>query len=239
MPENITERTKETAKPKEAPKRESYLKAWFLRYYRVACLGIALAILGAGYFMLLGPKIASINQTIGAQLAEEQAKKEELEKRLNYLAVLARKRERFTGEDIARAADMLPSEPNLPELFTVFEWLGRDSGVQVESISISQAGGGKKSAKGGVDASAGKGLPEGVKPIEVGLSVTAENYNQVKTFLANIERSSRIMDAVALNYSPNGSSYTVTVRVYYQPEKVNADESGSEAGTAGASGDTN
>lgn len=209
-------KTESAAKP---AKRESYLRGWFLRYYKQTTLSSCFLVLLAGYFFVVSPKITSINQTIGASLEIERRRQADLEDKIAYLIKLAGKRGQLTGDDIARVNDMLPAEPLLPELFSTIDWLGRDSGVKIGSISISQSAlGGKKNDKALAVKEAG--LPAGVKPIEVGLSVAAENYSQLKTFLANIERSSRIMDALALNYSPNAGAYTVTVRAYYQPDKT-------------------
>lgn len=202
--------------------QEGYLKTWFLRYYKAATLASCFLLILAGYFLILGPKISSMNETIGVALGNEKQKKMNLEEKLGYLAKLAAKREQFTGADIARVDDILPTDPSLPELFSMIDWLGRDSGVSIGSINISQSSASSKN-KSAVKTAAEKSLPEGVKPIEVGLSVSADNYSKLKTFLYNIERSSRIMDAVALNYNPSGTSYTVTVRVYYQPKKTAAD----------------
>lgn len=229
MAETVEKKIKTEPATKPA-KRESYLKQWFLRFYKQATAGSCFLILLAGYFFVVNPKITSINQTVGASLDNERQTRAELEDKISYLIKLAAKQGQFTGDDIARVNDMLPNDPFLPELFSTIDWLGRDSGVAISSISISQSalGGKKNEAAAAVSE---KGLPAGVKPIEIGLAVAAENYSRLKTFLANIEKSSRIMDAVALNYSPNAGSYTVTVRTYYQPEKTQTGDVGGEEPT--------
>jgi hypothetical protein len=71
--------------------------------------------------------------------------------------------------------------------------------------------------------------------MEINLSVSAESYSQLKTFLANVEKSSRLMDPTALRYTPSGSSYTITFRTYYQPEKVTIDASGQDSSSGNGS----
>lgn len=225
MAEDISpvERKEISAKEPSAPAAKAeagFLSNWFLQYYRFATMGACLIFLALGYFLLLGPKIARARNIRNVTLAQEKQRQAELTAKLSYLIRLARKKEEMGSEQIERINNMLPSDPNLAALFTTLEGLARDSGAIVESISINVPQPAKPGRGQTAATAAAKGLPEGVKSVDLTVKVTAEDYRQLKVFLANAERASRLLDAVALNYSPAGSTYTLTLRTYFQPERA-------------------
>lgn len=223
MPENIITAKKDIPSQPAAPApvaEKGFLVNWFLEYYRFATAGACLVLLAAGYWLVAGPKIARVKTVRTVLLAQEQQRRDDLERQLAYLAKLTKKKEDIGAEALARIDDMLPADAGLPALFAAIEGLGRDSGVSIESININVSSADKKSGRGAAaGASPGKALPEGVKTVDLTLAVTAEDYRQLKIFLGNLERSQRLMDAVALNYSPGGVGYILTVRAYFQPVK--------------------
>lgn len=206
--------------PESVIKPPSYLLRWFLQYYRLATIAVCLVILILGYVLLISPKLERVGTLEITKLTEANEQQRSLESKLQYLAALSQKRSQANEKDIKKIDAMLPSGPGVPELLASLESIARESKVTMEGIEMSLIEPVKaksKTATKGAEPSLEDSLPPGVRALEASVSVAATPYNNLKIFLGNIEQSLRLMDAVALLYSPAAKAYTITVRTYYLP----------------------
>lgn len=206
---------KEPSPAAAAIKPPSYLLRWFLQYYRLATAGVCILILGLGYFLLISPKLTQARTMAAAKLVAEEERQQNLERKLQYLASLSKKRAETSDAEVRNIAVMLPTGPAVPELLASLDGIARESQVTVEGVELSFIEPVKTDDK--LKGAALDSLPPDVRALEASVNVTATAYGALKTFLANIEHSLRLMDVTALLYSPSAKSYTITVRAYYLP----------------------
>ncbi|OGY91200.1 MAG: hypothetical protein A3H70_02550 [Candidatus Komeilibacteria bacterium RIFCSPLOWO2_02_FULL_48_11] len=217
MAEIITQQPNTAASAAPAAiKPPSYLLRWFLQYYQLVTAASCILLLVLGYFLLLSPKLTRARIDEAAKFATEQERQKNLELKLQYLAALSKKRAETSEADIQKIAFLLPSGPAIPEFLASLEGIARESQVTVEGIELSliEPVKTKDQSKGvAVDS-----LPPDIRALEASVNVAATTYSALKTFLANIEHSLRLMDVVALLYSPAAKSYTIMVHTYYLPK---------------------
>lgn len=197
------------------PAKASFMGDWFRQYYKLATGAACLAVLALGYFFLIGPKIDKLRNITSTVLQEEQDKAAALKRRIEYLVNLEARRNQIPASDIARVHDMLPGEPGVPELFVSLESIAAASAVKLESIQLSKL----ETASPDSRASEAKKLvlPGGAEGLEIQLTVANTPYSNVKAFVSNIEKSLRLLDVMALLYTPAAKTYSLTVRSYYLP----------------------
>ncbi|MEK7125731.1 MAG: hypothetical protein AAB880_02325 [Patescibacteria group bacterium] len=215
MPEPITNKPAQLGTAPVSKPKASFMAGWFLQYYKLATLAACLVIMLLGYFLLIAPKISTVQNIANTVLQKEEAKQAALKKRIEYLVNLEAARQQISNDDIARIGYMLPSEPGVPELLVSLESISVESFVKFENIQFS-----KLDADPGRPGSAptkGSAVPGGAEAIEIQLTVGNTPYSNVKTLVSNIEKSLRLMDVAALLYSPAAKSYSLTVRSYYLP----------------------
>ncbi len=209
MPETSKDKTSPPVVPSKP--QSSFMGDWFLQYYKLATGGACLLVLGLGYWLLISPKIEKVQNIASTVLREEQTKQAALKVRIEYLVNLETLRNQIAEEDITRIGQMLPSEPGVPELFASLESIALESFVKLENIQFSKLetkkdGGDKRSI-----------VPGGAEALEIQLTVANTPYSNVKTLVTNIETSLRLLDVMALLYSPAAKTYSLTVRSYYLP----------------------
>ena len=215
MPEPIINKPAQPGVAAPGKPKVSFMKGWFLQYYKLATTAACLLILLLGYFLLISPKIGAAQNIANTVLQKEEAKQAAFKKRIQYLVNLESARNQISNDDIARIGHMLPSEPGVPELLASLESISAESFVKFENIQFSKLDAGP--SRPGSAPTKGSALPGGASAIEIQLTVGNTPYSNVKTLVLNIEKSLRLMDVTALLYSPAAKSYSLTVRSYYLP----------------------
>ncbi len=204
-------------KKKEAqkPKLQSFMRQWFEQYCRLVTAAACAVLLVAGYAFLLAPKLAVARSISGDQFQAVRREREALELRLAYAAKLGAGSTAVPGRTKKLVDDLLPADPATPQILTSLESIAAESGVVIDGIELVIP---EETAP--KDADSGVLLPAGVSYVEVTLAVGAGPYSQLKTLLANIEANIRLMDVIAVVYSPIGKSYTIILRAYYLSENL-------------------
>ncbi|MBI2636834.1 MAG: hypothetical protein HYW81_01435 [Parcubacteria group bacterium] len=194
----------------EKPKLASFMSEWFVQYYRAVTLAACLVIFAALYALALHPKLARSRSISGGELRAVQGERYTLERQLGYLAKLSAESGRASAATIKDVRDLLPSDPATPQILTSLENIAHESGVVIDAVELVVPIEADESA-----AASDVVLPLGVSFVEVTLSVAASPYGALKTLLKNIEANIRLMDVMAVVYSPIGKSYSITLRAYY------------------------
>ncbi|MBI2050612.1 MAG: hypothetical protein HYT31_02295 [Parcubacteria group bacterium] len=192
------------------PKLAGFMAQWFRQYYKLVTIAACAMLLVAGYLFLLGPKFSAARVVAGSEFDEAAAERSQLEERLGYLQKLERARAVAPSDALRDIEDFLPSDPGTPQLLTSLEAIAASSGVLIDGIEFVIPEG-EEAAK----AASGLSLPSGVSFVEVALAVASSPYDALKALLANIEANLRLMDVIAVAYSPASKSYTITLRAYY------------------------
>lgn len=198
------------AKPKQKPKLASFMAQWFRQYHKSVTLVAAAALGAILYLVVLGPKLSAARVVAGREFDRVAETRARLASELSYLEKLASASRGAPQEAIRDIEEFLPSKPETPQILTSLEAIAASSGVLIDGIEFVIP-----EEDEAVTLSAELGLPSGVSFVEATLAIATSPYDSLKTLLANIEQNLRLMDVVAVVYSPAGKSYTITLRAYY------------------------
>ncbi|OJI07832.1 hypothetical protein BK004_00075 [bacterium CG10_46_32] len=211
VPEQGATSKESKKKPKAAPKLTSFMLQWFREYYYwvtgVACFVIVVA----GYVLALSPKFSQARSVSGIEFQAVHTERQKLEQTLSYVTKLGSGKTAQSARTIRDVDDFLPLGPATPQILTSLESIARESGAVIDGIElvIPEEDESKKDSDSDIV------LPAGVAFVEVTLAISASPYDKLKTLLSNIESNIRLMDVIAVVYSPIGKSYTIILRAYY------------------------
>ena len=174
-------------------------------YYGVLFLLMVLIFVSAA-FIVLKPKLDDLKATN----AETTARLEELNRDSAYLSSLDQSiaaAQTIPAETLAKVDRALPREQQIPELLVLFGDTADRDGVKITNVSFS-------------DPSLGHAATSTVSELIVNMTVTAENYPQIKKYIRDLEVSLRLLDIVGINVSTQGtqSAYALQLKTYtYSP----------------------
>jgi len=188
-----------------------FVKIWFLEYYMEVAVGIAILVFFAGYILVLHPKLKQARDFSVAKYEFELDEKLKLEQKLEYLVGLSSERSKVAKSKIDRISEILPQVAATPQLITGIEGIAQESGVTIQGIEMSILD--EYIAED--EESIIDPLPSSIGIVEFSLSLASGPYEQVKLFLENLEKSLRILDVIALMYSPVEENYSIIFRSYY------------------------
>jgi len=211
---------KTKAKGKKQGKNKSTVKfmdIWFSQYYKQVIIAVCVILLAASYFFILHPKLSNSLSMRGSKYEEILSEQEKLRARLDYLVAAKKIKSTISIKDIENIDNILPKEPNTPQIITSLEDIARQSDVIISGIDLAVMNSEDLSKAVALEEEGSYNIPEGVSVVEVAITVESGPYSKLKGFLENLERNIRIMDVIALTYSPSGKSYNVTIRAYFLP----------------------
>ncbi len=152
----------------------------------LAAIGVAIVLI----LLVIVPGIKGKPALI-AELDEKVALATTLEEKYRKLNTLLDYKA-SVEENRILVSEVLPEESLVPQLLTQIDMIAKDAGLEVTNLSYSIGG-------AGVPADAESTDPRS-KMISVSLGANG-SYDQVLTFLANLEKAGRIVTATNLRYS--------------------------------------
>jgi Tfp pilus assembly protein PilO len=185
-----------------APK-ERHSSRLFTEYYASAFLFLLAAFVLVAFFVLrpLILRIREINSLTQSRIDRISSERGYLSS-LEQSVAAAQTIPPTTLDDVQRA---LPNDQNIPSLLVQFGSAAVNNNLRIDSISFSDTRLAAKSATTSL-----------VIPLDVGLTIHARTYFDVKRFLSEVETSLRIMDVITISSSGAGGelSYTLQLRTY-------------------------
>lgn len=176
-------------------------------YYGSLFFLMVLLFLGAA-LLVLKPKLDEV-KTTNAQtasmvetLADERQYLNSLEQSISAAATI-------TPAVLDQVDRALPRDQGVPELLVLFGETGQRHGVKISNLSFAET------ATAAVRASTSS-----VSELSINVTVTAQNYPQIKKFIRDLEVSLRLLDIVGINVSTQGteSAYALQMKTYvYTP----------------------
>jgi len=112
----------------------------------------------------------------------------------NYKAINSADREKL--------APMLPGETGEPAIFALFESLAGKNKMAVLAMDVSEK----------EPPAEFKSL--GIKEIDIAVNLAGGEYTDIKNLLNDLESSLRLMDIIAVNYTPESSSCVLNIKTY-------------------------
>jgi len=174
-------------------------------------LGVGILFLAAGFFWLILPQfgaLASVNQEIKDKqlvLATGQAN-------IQAAKSLLAKYEKLQiseNENLDKINSLLPQENNHEAVISNLEAIVLHNGLLINSVSIAPQ---DKKADG-------SSLPANLGAVKISLDLIGVDYQALKNILTAIEHNLRMLDVVAVKFSPKDASANLDILAYYLNEK--------------------
>lgn len=173
----------------------------------IIVLLIFVAVLAPSYIFLISPQLEKIlpGGDVHRQTAEEI-----LSKRTKYLVALKPLQELYDAYGPKSESNLIesiaPSSIDIPTLYALFERLGRELNVSIQTIDI----GSVESASSGV---------KDIESVIVSLKFAGITYEKTKEILSTLESNLRLTDVMVIDYDPRSKFLSLTMRLYYFAQK--------------------
>jgi Tfp pilus assembly protein PilO len=165
----------------------------------VFMLLIVAGVVGASYFFIFQQEVEKF---VGGGALHKATGQETLQKRTAYLSELKNIEELYAvhGKNSASPVSLiLPSKPDIPNLFVNFEELAKRRGVGLQVINVSDA-----------DTRGSSGITE----MTVTLKFMNVDYSRLKDVLRELEQDARLIDVLSFSFDPGAEFLSVTARMY-------------------------
>lgn len=181
----------------------------FTEYYgSVFFVLIALFLAVAGF--LLKPMLDTVKQANG-DISQALTHIDQSQAYLTSLEQSISAAQHISPDVLDRVDRAMPRETNIPELLVLFSEAAARDNVQIGNVTFTEPPAPKTPARG-VSTSTIRELP-------ITLTVNATNYQMIKRFLRDIERSLRLIDVSGLSVTARdgASSFVIQARAYVFP----------------------
>ncbi|MDP3741004.1 MAG: hypothetical protein Q8R08_01615 [bacterium] len=180
---------------------------------------LVVVVAAVGYFLLL-PKYKGLKenkQALAARQSDVALKEAQLSSVQDLIADLKKKQ-----DEVVLLDGSLPDAPRVPELLSDIEALTLSSGLASSNLQITIPPALSKS-DAGADAAkrfeAILGPTENLSVLQIDLIVSG-NYNNLKTFLTNLEHNLRLMDILSLTFTKadeetGSQEFALKIQTYY------------------------
>ena len=204
----IKEEASQQPSPKTEDKKTPAVKTpskLFTDYYGTIFLLLIALYVAAGFFVIK-PKIDYNKQVEVDTLALRQ----EIENERFYFDGLSRSvaaAQAISPEVLDRVDKALPREVSVPELLVILSGAARISQVELNNLIFENSSAAVPGTKGPL-------------PLNITMSVGANNYLEVKNFLRVLENSLRIFDVQNINVTgldQEKTNFSLQLKTYYSP----------------------
>jgi Tfp pilus assembly protein PilO len=175
----------------------------FIKFFWLIILVIVLAVLAAGWFLLLGSQVSTLLEmpkTLQALSVQEQL----LEQKKAALDELAQAPPLLSPVEEKLLDLILPSELDFPSIAEHFLALGRSNNFTISSVDVSP------SADNGSDLGSGNSH---LKSATINLGISIGSYGEFRRFLQLLENSVMVANIYSVSFPLSGASI---VTYYYQ-----------------------
>jgi hypothetical protein len=207
-------------------RRSSLLLANLSRQTFLMLMGVEVAVLAlAGYFFF----VRGANKELVVVRADLTSKQEQLSQasnKLNNFSVINKIYEGLDGEVIKKVGQVLPVEPNLPDLMVNLDTLVKNNGfslVEIDFQIVDSAGQEVFSAQNAEPeqvtneavAAATTATTKELKTINISLNIEGSSYSGLKSLISQLENNLRLFDVLKFGFTSEGTSLKIELRAYY------------------------
>lgn len=172
--------------------------------YRALSIILFLFAAALGWFFLVGPLEARIVAT-KRTLIEREGQKERLTQEQVLFGRLRDELAKISPEVSEKINRLLPKGRDVPRLLVELEALANETGLLLKDIGVSE---------GKTDDI--KQFPNGVKPVDLVITVSAGDYATLKRFLDAVEKNVRLLNVKSFTFSKGLQAYTINVQAFYR-----------------------
>lgn len=184
-------------------------KAVFVRYHLILTVLFLVLLLVGGYFLVIKPKLEMVWQSSGDNIKVLRSEKVKREAYLVQLQDISRRYRQFDNNQLGKFDQLLPAESDIPGLFVQLQNLTSANSLFLSNVTFNEAAPETGEKNGGI------------RRLSIGLNVVGSgqgSYEQLKTFIAALEKNLRLFDIQAVYFSPGSPNYSLTLTAYYFKE---------------------
>ena len=186
-------------------------------------LGICLLILSiVAFFMWINPRYAHV-KTLTADLADSTSALTQAQQLDSIRSQLVEKENSFSPSDLAKLQTFLPDSMDSVRFIIDVQGIASRHGLAVQDIAIGDSG--KANSSSGATTGSSPSQQYSETPLTFSVTTTYEN---LLTFLRDIEKSLRVMEIKSLSFSVDNTHpnlYKVSISVsafWFNPQKTSA-----------------
>lgn len=162
---------------------------------------LAVAVFVALGYFFVWPEYGKLAD-LGSKVREKNLFLENKSNALASIKKLISNHNSISQDDREKLASMLPETVDEPGLFVLFETLALKNKMALLALDISER-----------EAAADlKNL--GIKEVFISANLTGGEYNDFKNLLGDLESNLRLLDIVAVSYTPDPSSLALNIKTY-------------------------
>lgn len=194
------------------------------KYYQPLGLLLFCLVLGLGYYFLLQPQLVKIKELNNQQLATlaEAKVNQEYHDSVQKLVTKMQEASQSYQTNTQNLSRVLPSEPELPELFALYEDLAKQANFELESIDFTLRDIGEESKpitfKSNGQEITLPPLGANLGIVNISLKLKGGGYPEVRALLGLLEKNARLTDVLGLDISESKgetASYAFNLQSYY------------------------
>lgn len=177
--------------------------------------GILILFLALSYFIVLQPKLSSVQDAIRSGLASQQSLAAASAKKLASYQAMNDIYKKINPADLQRFNTVLPDNYDQERLFGEIEEMLSRGGWLLNSLNISQPEEAEVAPDGEAPELRAALTDKRIGAYTLDLSVSAIDYAGLKNLLKIFENNLRLLDVAKVNFSPANSSAQITLTTYY------------------------
>jgi len=215
--------TNEQKKDKLAISQLSALGAQIHKYFIFAIISAVIAVLLAGYFFLLNPKISQIKLEIANKEEVQSRQYDDLDSYLKRITKYKQSFDQINEDQMRKINIMLPENSEYEDLIVEVEKivLGMREGLVLKSLTINpieqkSTGNIKEIISGEKEEKKGEAnWMESIGLIEIKAEIEGIDYGNLKKLLSAFENNLRLIDIKEIDSALDGQNLTLTMQTYY------------------------
>ncbi len=181
--------------------RQEEVNIFLNEYFALLSFIVAILVFILLYSFIISPKLTQTKMVIKSNIGAQEKLFEEQKLRLKELQTIYNVYSKIPVSDLDTFNQVLPNNYVKESLFGELEEITSRSGYILESLDIND--------QGPTSISATIGAIEGVA------NISGLDYRNLKKFIQDLEKSSRLIDVQGISYSVEGESLELTFLTYY------------------------
>lgn len=181
--------------------RQEEVNIFLNKYFALLSFIVAILVFILLYSFIISPKLTQTKMVIKSNIGAQEKLFEEQKLRLKELQTIYNVYSKIPVSDLDTFNQVLPNNYVKESLFGELEEITSRSGYILESLDIND--------QGPTSISATIGAIEGVA------NISGLDYRNLKKFIQDLEKSSRLIDVQGISYSVEGESLELTFLTYY------------------------
>ena len=194
-------------------KTKSYLIRFVIKYYQILVLVVFVLIVVLCFTFLIWPKITNIQDLRSILIPSKQNLVKVKNGYLQSLKSSEVDYNKIGSEEITKVFEALPDKIDIPSMLVELEALAKSNDMTMMAVDVATED--VNLLETDISEIVKQKTTGTVKLARISLSLSGDNYEDLKKYLNDIEYNLRIMDVQSITFSPDFQSIALNLRTYY------------------------